>query len=443
MTDLQTQMRKYLEETSLPVDVDELMSELTNAGHTVQPIELAPVRRTRPRPVVVVVVASLLTLLVIGAFGITGLINGGDPDVINSPPTVVTTLPVTTVTTATTEGTVITSDNGGISPTHTIQPGGWVAGLTIYEDTLWAVVDQGSSGQVLRVDPATGDVLSSIDLLGTNLLTPAIEAGEGALWVAWSKGLFRIDPVTENVETIVDTLVGATEMYGRLAVGEGAVWLLDNQSSLIRIDPTSNTVSHTIELEGKPWSVEVGAGSVWVLVEAEPDPTDDPIASSGRVPRYGRLLRIDPETLEVTSSTTISDMLLPGVAGKALGFGEGALWITEMGYLTRIDPDSNSIVASILVPGTGCGPLAIGFGGGKVWTTKAGHPGPSLVAIDPGTNEATAAVWIQEPEGGGGSIFNITGTDDAIWVTRMASLLQRVSITDIPPGETTAATPCA
>jgi streptogramin lyase len=161
------------------------------------------------------------------------------------------------------------------------------------------------------------------------------------------------------------------------------------------------------------------------------------------VPRYGRLLRIDPETLEVTSSTTISDMLLPGVAGKALGFGEGALWITEMGYLTRIDPDSNSIVASIPVPGTGCGPLAIGFGGGKVWTTKAGHPGPSLVAIDPGTNEATAAVWIQEPEGGGGSIFNITGTDDAIWVTRMASLLQRVSITDIPPGETTAATPCA
>jgi len=103
MTDLQTQMHTYLEDTSLPVNVDELISELTDAGHIAQPLELAPIRRIRPRPVVVFLVASLVTLLVIGAFALTSLFGNGGPDVINVPPTVVTTVPTSTVTTATTE----------------------------------------------------------------------------------------------------------------------------------------------------------------------------------------------------------------------------------------------------------------------------------------------------------------------------------------------------
>lgn len=43
---------------------------------------------------------------------------------------------------------------------------------------------------------------------------------------------------------------------------------------------------------------------------------------------------------------------------------------------------------------------------------------------------STAAVWIQEP-GGGGAVFDIAGRDDARWITRMAALLQRISTTDI------------
>jgi streptogramin lyase len=216
-----------------------------------------------------------------------------------------------------------------------------------------------------------------------------------------------------------------------LAVGEGAVWLLDDESSLIRFDPITNAVTGTIELDGDPWSLEVGAGSVWVLIGEESTPVDDPNT------RYGRVLRIDPETLEVTRTARISDVLLPGF-GRPLAFGEGALWVTNMGAVTRITPDSGAIAASIPVPGSGCGPLAIGFGDGKVWTSFSGA---WLTAIDPTTNTATVSVQIREPEGGGGSVFNIADAGDALWITRMATLLQRISTADAHDLEGTP-TPC-
>jgi hypothetical protein len=74
-----------------------------------------------------------------------------------------------------------------------------------------------------------------------------------------------------------------------------------------------------------------------------------------------------------------------------------------------------------------------------VWTATSGA---WLAGIDPTTNTVAATGWIQEPEGGGGPVFNIASANNALWITRMASLLQRISIEDIAP-EASGPTPCA
>lgn len=453
-TDLLSQLAEYgayHDARQGAVSVEDVMERRAST----QPFPMKPVRPTRGSSWQNARVAALAATFVLVVLGGVGLLLGRDSDttpVVTQPPSPSTTLPDATAIPLTTVANTAITENRGISPTHTItQPGGWMAGLTVYEDTLWAVVmvsreeattEAGEMtldrGQILRIDPETGTVLSRIDIGEALVWDPAIEAGEGAIWAVWGNLLLRIDSTTETVETVIDTLVTAqddplgSDVYGRLAVGEGAVWLLDDESSLIRIDPTTNTVTGTIELEGDPWSLEVGAGSVWVLIGEEPSPVDAPNT------RYGRVLRIDPETLEVTPTARISDVLLPGF-GRPLAFGEGALWVTNQGAVTRIDPDSGVISAAIPVPGSGCGPLAIGFGDGKVWISFSGA---WLTAIDPTTNTATAAIRIREPEGGGGPVFNIAYAGDALWITRMASLLQRVSIADALGGLAGTPTPC-
>jgi hypothetical protein len=439
-----------------PVTVDHVADLIEK----VRELPAAPLPiRSRPR-VWVVAVAAAVVFLVLGAIPL--LFSGPEAE---TPPaselTTVTTLPedvsrtteatdVTTTPPTTVASNAITPDDRGISPTHTIaQPGGWMAGLTVYEDMLWALVQMPASstdidettlfeGQILRIDPDTGTVLSRIDIGEALSWNPAIEAGEGAVWAVWGNMLLRIDSTTETVEIVTDTLVNGqddlpgNEVHGRLAVGEGAVWLLDDVSSLIRIDPTTSTVTDTIDLQGGRRSVEVGGGYVWVLIEEESNPTDAPDGA------YGRLLRIDPGTLDVTPTARIRNVLFPG-SGRPLAFGEGTLWITNMGAVTRVNPTSGAISATIPVPGAGCGPLAIGFGGPMVWTATSGA---WLAGIDPTTNTVAATGWIQEPEGGGGPVFNIASANNALWITRMASLLQRISIEDIAP-EASGPTPCA
>lgn len=460
-TGLLSQIETYFSDLDAdqgPVTVDHVADLIDKVREL--PVAPPPIRR-RPRAWIVVV-ATAVVFLVLGAIPLLFSGLGGE-----TPPAseliTVTTVPedvsrttetgdVTTTPPTTVAGSAITSVDRGISPTYTIaQSGGWMAGISMYEGGLWAVVQLPGAdtdtepdemtlarGQILRIDPDTGTVLSRIDIGEAPMWDPVIETGFDAVWVAWGNLLVRIDPTSETVETVLETLVTGrddplgNDVYGRLAVGEGAIWVLDGASTLIRIDPVTSTVTDTVDLDGDLRSIEVGGGSVWVLIEEEPNPTDAPDG------RYGRVLRIDPETLDVTPTARISNMLLPGF-GRPLVFGEGALWITNRGGVTRIDPDSGAISATIPVSGAGCGPLAIGFGGAMVWTATSEA---WLAAIDPTTNAVAATGWVQEPKGGGGAVFNIAGTDNALWITRMATLLQRVSIEDIAPGMTGAPTPC-
>ena len=100
------QVRAYAEflDSTLPVLVDETITE------PVGPEPLHPLRVKEPRPRragqrrpprwVYAVAAAVATVLLIGAFGVAILLLGNESEVIDTPPTVVTTLPPITPTTA-------------------------------------------------------------------------------------------------------------------------------------------------------------------------------------------------------------------------------------------------------------------------------------------------------------------------------------------------------
>lgn len=133
--------------------------------------------------------------------------------------------------------------------------------------------------------------------------------------------------------------------------------------------------------------VALGDGAVWV---------------SG----FGTVSRLDPRTNEV-----VATIQTPGTEDfSRVSVGEGAVWVTaDGGKVYRIDPAANRVVATIEVGGPIIGVWA---GDGSVWVTRPTEGTGELVRIDP----ATDAVVGQPIEVGPGPVSVISGFG-ALWVT--------------------------
>ena len=94
-------------------------------------------------------------------------------------------------------------------------------------------VDEGPNGlsQVVRVDPVSGKVITTVDLDTRG--TCGLAVGLGSVWVA-DGGLTRIDPATGRIVGHLDT--GGD--CGNVVVAGGAVWVTaDGQPYVLRIPP--------------------------------------------------------------------------------------------------------------------------------------------------------------------------------------------------------------
>jgi DNA-binding SARP family transcriptional activator/ABC-type transport system substrate-binding protein len=184
--------------------------------------------------------------------------------------------------------------------------------------------------------------------------TVRLAYGEGALWSISSTGeLSRIDPATG--EEVARLGLGVTP--SGLAVGGGSVWVTGRSSpTVLRIDPAVNQVTDRFPLptEGvvtdQVGEVTTGAGSVWV--------------GHGAFNPGAWVERLDAETGHVQNRFSI-------LAGDVdhVAFAEGALWVasTPSGELRKIDPRTNEVVVRRELQSDLC---CVAAGGGYVWAAS-------------------------------------------------------------------------
>jgi YVTN family beta-propeller protein len=162
--------------------------------------------------------------------------------------------------------------------------------------TLWIAP---SSGELTRVDPLTGRIVSHVD---PNAAPTGIDLGaDGAVWAT--------DGEADNVTRVDRTGFVHSTAVGHgpsgIAVGDGGVWVVDSgDDSVVRIDPNTRAVTTTIPVGHAPVGVALGAGSVWVANSSD-----------------GTVTRIDPKT---DKATTIA----VGGSPQAITVAGGRAWVT-------------------------------------------------------------------------------------------------------------------
>jgi streptogramin lyase len=143
--------------------------------------------------------------------------------------------------------------------------------IAVGEAAVWL----SSSTTVFEVDPIDGKVVRELDI-GT---VDGLAAGEGAVWVTdeLSAELLRLDPATGEVAGSV-SLAGGLDA---VAVGGGRAWVLDRGAGTVTaVDVGSLAVLDTVRVGSDVTAMVFGGGSIWLA-----DGSD------------GSVTRLDPETL--------------------------------------------------------------------------------------------------------------------------------------------------
>ena len=127
------------------------------------------------------------------------------------------------------------------------------------------------------------------------------------------------------------------------------------------IDPDTELAGKQIAIDGRPVSVAVGFGSIWVV-----NHTAD------------TLVRLDPADGEAPISIPVDDR------PTDVAIGERWVWVTNGGSdtVSRVDPDSNSVDKTVYV---GPSPRAVATGEGGVWVANIDDS--SVSKINPRTAE--------------------------------------------------------
>jgi len=252
------------------------------------------------------------------------------------------------------------------------------------EGSIWVGSLDGRT--VVRIDPETRQIVTPISLPAT---PDGIAVGEGAVWVAHGRlgTLTRVDPEFDSVvETITVAGRGVSYATGSVAVGLDAVWAVYGDSTLARVDPSTNRKTGYAFTGVGPASVVTGFGAIWVSNSGESNvqrfspltfeegPVSEP--NVGRSPAglavgegaiWAAAMDDDLVTwLSAGLDTTSGRPIGVGAGPTSLAAGDGAVWVSETGAgtLSRIDPRTREVVKTIEI---GNAPAGIAVGAGLVW----------------------------------------------------------------------------
>jgi DNA-binding SARP family transcriptional activator/ABC-type branched-subunit amino acid transport system substrate-binding protein/DNA-binding beta-propeller fold protein YncE len=253
-----------------------------------------------------------------------------------------------------------------------------------------------AGGFALALDPESGDVVARVPL-GT--APSALAVGEGSVWVvdADDRTVSQIDATTRTLVRTFSTSGTPTDV----AVGAGSVWVGNAPSegnllptSITRLDAETGLVVDTIDLGARPRGhlfavlagfsrqhIAAAEDAVWVI---NPDLT---------------VSRIDPRTNRIVAR--IGD-----VRAENIAVGEGQVWLTEGDRLAEIDPSLNKVAGRIRLDADFLAGVAVGAGAvwaadplaGNLWRVDTG-PGQGKRAIPletwvAGVSFGEGAVWV-------------------------------------------------
>jgi Tol biopolymer transport system component/streptogramin lyase len=245
--------------------------------------------------------------------------------------------------------------------------------IAVGEGGVWVISFWDNT--VTRIDPVTSQVVATIELQlpfsvcencpGPRQFLPFdVAVGEGAVWVATGRGVVaRIDPGTNEVAAMIRV---PADSAGELAVGEGSVWVTENVLGLYRVDPATNEIAAEITVNddwGRRLSVDqvvvggdaVFAQGVWARRTTSPGDEEFVFADRGAA-----IARIDPATDESSGYFPVGDQ------PRLMAFEVDGLWLWEFGgtRLERIDPESGGMTDTVEAPAGGS---FIGVGAGAGW----------------------------------------------------------------------------
>jgi virginiamycin B lyase len=197
-----------------------------------------------------------------------------------------------------------------------------------------------------------------------------------------------------------------------MVITRNAVWVTTSANNRVtQINAKSNRAAATITVSKPCSGLAAGFRSLWT-------------------PSCGdhTLVRADVNTGRVQFTLPIG----PASSEGGITVGAGSVWIatSSSGILSRIDPGTNTVVASITIPSGSFCPL---FADGFVWVTSTDHS--VLIKVDPSTNKVVAEIPVgKNPRfltSGAGSIWTLNQGDGSI--SRVDMKTDRL-ITSIPAG---------
>ena len=209
--------------------------------------------------------------------------------------------------------------------------------------------------------------------------------------------------VVDTAEGGVSALIESGTAPSNVAVGEGAVWVLNTERAVVtRIDPATKRVTGTFKPRDFPTDIAAGEGAVWIG-------SGNGLGGTGT----SRVTRVDPATQKATRTVRLPGQdPFPGWGIPGIAVGAGAVWVGNPdGSISRIDPDTGRRAATVDIEFDG-----IAASDEEVWVLS----GQKVVRIDPRTNEAGQEIEIGSPAPsaiavGGGYVWVTAEQEGLLW----------------------------
>jgi branched-chain amino acid transport system substrate-binding protein len=264
------------------------------------------------------------------------------------------------------------------------------------------------------IDPASGEVTHRIPVGAS---PSAVAVGEGGVWVLNSddQTISHVDPESRKVDPF-----GSGGTPTDLTVGAGSLWVANGRplenaqyagpvaTQIVRLDPETRTRRATISLPLGGGSVSnvtekhvaVGKDAVWAV---NPDLT---------------ISRINPNTDLVEETIRSFPAIRIATSGQEL-------WaIGEANVIARIDTERNVVARRVSLQATGLGSLAIGEGSvwvtsppdGTLWRIElAEGTRPSAIPVGEGVFDVAVgagSVWLSNPLRG--TVVKVSPAENAV-----------------------------